>query len=1148
MSSENVEIIQKRDGKILVQIQNQYSEAWSKEYPQETQLNIIIEDYKNGTGNEFYPEILEAWQNQRKGEEIKDMKIKNFVNKYEEEENFVLGDNPLKIPEIIGKPFSDPFSIFAFKKKEKILRVLDLEGKDLKGLENYGPYSAYCNGNNILFISGGEINNKKYVEKFWKIDLNSLEIECIDMIPRKSHSMIVVPGNYVFIVGGRDKETFYYDIENGNGFCGWKPLNNIRIEPALILVNNILYCFDNVNSNQFTNGISFEKTDLISDKHEWELINTIIPDINFDQKFFGVVQKDNDIIFLGGNIDLVEGNQNGANERKNFKYNIIENKIEESEIPFIEFNLKEKTFLPYNDKVYYIFPDFNKHHPEVIFYQKNKNKIKLVKYESIIEEKIGQRKKINDLPPAKINQINFDQPKADENFNIINKMKNPDVGLEIKINNDINGDDNKDVNIEENNKLNEKEDKKEEDVIKSIKEDEHINSKIIIDIDDRKRISIPNSNELGVDKNVLEENNNQNVNTHNVELNINISENPTISMKELYQKKPDVNLEKEIREFENENKDTENIELLKDKLMYSKVEENINIMQSSGFNLPQEPVIKTPTIDKENQKKNGGNEINDINIQLSGTNNDIKNEPINMEQINVNIEKEFKKKEEELVNPLINTEIKIEEKKDEKPKEIEIKPNIEPINKIEIENFKGKEKEGFNFYVSGIIQGTKQLKAKTDVEKNEEPKIKVEGNVNVPNPEIKEGNIEANENPSIPKVDVKIESKDDKKEKGFCISGVIVGTKEKDPKILKLGPNGNIESKNPQLNKNVEIKGDGPNTMNQESNAEANINVIKPGNDIPEDLKNPNLNIGELKIDGNYARAPPFYADQKNKININNKLNYPSFDESKNFQIEGVQIPNAEIPSAKVDINVNVPENTNENNEKLNAKFNSNIPELVITGTDAKTKTPIKLPDSTNQNDIKPFEINAPKPNVDISIKEENKDSDNKNFKLSGIIGGIKDQNNNKKNNIPSENKSDLIIKGPKLDFNGNIIQSNNEENKEIKNNESNKKEGESKQYFIISGIIPADKTKIKSNNKEEIKLGGNLDINMNLGENKKESENEIKGKKIVLPTVSVKNENFVSSKVDEGEKLNEINVNTDNLKSANVGINGQKMGERTDN
>jgi len=164
-------------------------------------------------------------------------------------------------------------------------------------------------------------------------------------------------------------------------------LNKIRIEPALILVNNFLYCFDNINLNKLNNDITFEKTDFNSNLPKWELINVNIPDIKFDQKFFGVVQKDNDILFLGGNIDTQEEDKNGAIERKNFKYNITENKLEESEIPFMEFNLKEKTFLTYNEYVNYIFPDFNKYHPEVIFYQKSKNKIRLVKYESLAEQK-----------------------------------------------------------------------------------------------------------------------------------------------------------------------------------------------------------------------------------------------------------------------------------------------------------------------------------------------------------------------------------------------------------------------------------------------------------------------------------------------------------------------------------------------------------------------------------------------------------------------------------------------------------------------------------------------------------------------------------------------------------------------------------------
>ena len=95
------------------------------------------------------------------------------------------------------------------------------------------------------------------------------------------------------------------------------------------------------------------------------------------QKFFGV-SKDlsENIIFLGGNMDYyTEGNQ-----FLNYKYNPYTNLIEASNVPYKEFNFKEKTFLKYNKCVDYILPDFKKHLPEVVFYLKNKSKVEKVKF------------------------------------------------------------------------------------------------------------------------------------------------------------------------------------------------------------------------------------------------------------------------------------------------------------------------------------------------------------------------------------------------------------------------------------------------------------------------------------------------------------------------------------------------------------------------------------------------------------------------------------------------------------------------------------------------------------------------------------------------------------------------------------------------
>ena len=110
------------------------------------------------------------------------------------------------IPELIGKPFNDPFEIFIFNKKNKILKIQKYDKNIIEknNLDDYGISSSYCNGNNFLFISGGENKNLEISENFWKINLETQEIDSINMNPKKDHSMLFIPGNYVFIVGGND--------------------------------------------------------------------------------------------------------------------------------------------------------------------------------------------------------------------------------------------------------------------------------------------------------------------------------------------------------------------------------------------------------------------------------------------------------------------------------------------------------------------------------------------------------------------------------------------------------------------------------------------------------------------------------------------------------------------------------------------------------------------------------------------------------------------------------------------------------------------------------------------------------------------------------------------------------------------------------
>ena len=324
MTSADIDIILKTDDFITVQINLDGKMTWNKEYSKETKIKQMYEDYEQEVRSEFPKEIKSILKSLKdKDVTIEEEPIFNYANGYEEDNTAFSKINNLEIPEIIGKPFSNPFTVFNYIKKEKALKVLKFgNNSKLNELDDYNSSSAYCNGNNKLFISGGEKNKGEYTEKFWIIDLKTAEIESNDMIPKKNHSMIIIPGNYVFIVGGQTKQTFYFDLENSQ-FHGWKKLNKQRIEPALIVVDNYLYCFDNMNSN-FEDRLTFEKTNLNSSEHNWELFEPNMPSIRMNQKYFGVVKSNNDIIFIGGNLDI-ENEEENLTERKNFKYNLNKN-------------------------------------------------------------------------------------------------------------------------------------------------------------------------------------------------------------------------------------------------------------------------------------------------------------------------------------------------------------------------------------------------------------------------------------------------------------------------------------------------------------------------------------------------------------------------------------------------------------------------------------------------------------------------------------------------------------------------------------------------------------------------------------------------------------------------------------------------------
>ena len=123
-------------------------------------------------------------------------------------------------------------------------------------LDIVSPSSAFCNGNNHLYISGG-CNKKggKATNYFWDIDLTqciinrkNLDAYCTEYempFEFKNHSMIYVPNQYVFILGGNDKRVIIFDTKSKQ-FINWHKINTNEIlaNPTLaILKERYLLCF-----------------------------------------------------------------------------------------------------------------------------------------------------------------------------------------------------------------------------------------------------------------------------------------------------------------------------------------------------------------------------------------------------------------------------------------------------------------------------------------------------------------------------------------------------------------------------------------------------------------------------------------------------------------------------------------------------------------------------------------------------------------------------------------------------------------------------------------------------------------------------------------------------------------------------------------
>ncbi len=243
----------------------------------------------------------------------------------------------------IARPIYDPFEIVILDLGNKKVSVDSSFTNDAR-VKDFCILSAFCNGRDKLFISGGE---SVKANSFCIIDLIEKKIDFKLMkTSRRNHSMIFIPNNSIFIVGGPStKSVEVYNMSNkkdSSGITEHSTMNEVRIEPALCLIDNsFLYAFTGFKKDAKK---TFERINLRSNGTMWELINVNLEKgLSFGQNFFAVAfYKQNEVIFLGGS----DTEKNTQKCEKSHVFNFEKNLISLAQLEITNEDYSEKFFIP----------------------------------------------------------------------------------------------------------------------------------------------------------------------------------------------------------------------------------------------------------------------------------------------------------------------------------------------------------------------------------------------------------------------------------------------------------------------------------------------------------------------------------------------------------------------------------------------------------------------------------------------------------------------------------------------------------------------------------------------------------------------------------------------------------------------------------
>ena len=557
--------------KVIIKSENG---IWEKDYNIDTSLEEIELDFKienNIDKDKLYEFTFNNCDIEMNSRTLRSIIIDEDQNEIilEQKINIFKNNTNLENINYIAKPLAKPFEIYIFAIREKIIKKIKYLKEKVKYLEldKYGDDSSYCNGINRLFISGGTdpITNQ-VLDFFIDIDIanNKLKKKIKLPIPKRNHSMVYYEEK-VYIIGGNNEETMYYDINDAKIFK-WVKLIKKKYAPSLIIHEPYLFCFD--FSHKFYTECNIEKINLISTNPKWDILkpkfDSNMTKLISAQKYFGLVKNNEEnIIFLGGSDSQI------INNNIILKYNVEENIIEKYKnlhLINIQNNkdliFDEKSFLSLDENTDIIFPYFIQRNPKILFYHKDKNELELIVYHS--------------KPQLKQNYKNNEQLNGTTiNTSIVNK------------NNFINKSIDNKIKSKKNNKTN-------------IKEGKENNR------DNENNIPIPIINDISLEKNKSDKESIKDDNINNNKENI------------------DINKKSEKDESQNSNKDKEDNDSNKNSSKNSKQdEESINEEKNSNKSSDKRKEENNDNKSETNNeiKEEKVDEIDDINININKENN-----------------------------------------------------------------------------------------------------------------------------------------------------------------------------------------------------------------------------------------------------------------------------------------------------------------------------------------------------------------------------------------------------------------------------------------------------------------------------------------------------------------------------------------------